>query len=113
MNLTRLLKTSPTLNLHLSDMTDAPASKNKISPYKGFPLVPGIRLIHTKTGVGGLVVGSPESAGHVKLVPVIVEGSTRWELWPTHLTQPRPRSSQCSHFGGRFVPPKGFPMRIK
>lgn len=75
------------------------------------PIVPGLRVRHSLTDVCALVIGNPESAGRYALVPVALEGSTRRELWPLHMSLPRPLSQQFVAMGGQFKPLPGYPLR--
>lgn len=71
----------------------------------------GTRIVHTLTGKAAVVVGASEpSASCIRLVPVILEGSTRRELWATHQIRLRPRREQCEALGGAFKPPLGYPL---
>lgn len=79
---------------------------------KSLPLQPGLRVRHRHSNHAALVIGTPESSGRYALVWVLFEGSTRRELWPVHLTCPRPRPQQCPALGGRFHPPPGYPLRL-
>lgn len=71
----------------------------------------GSRVLHTLSGKAALVVGSSQpTANAICLVPVILEGSTRHELWPLHRLAQRPPVDQCAALGGRFQPPAGYPL---
>jgi hypothetical protein len=72
---------------------------------------PGLRVRCLNTQRQALVVGFSEYAnGTKRLVPVIIEGSTRHELWGTNAMEPLEQELQCSTFRGRFIPPKGYPL---
>lgn len=59
----------------------------------------------------GMVAGRLEPGiGVTALLPVIVEGSTRNELWPLHRLEPLPRKRQLVGLGGKVIPPKGYPL---
>lgn len=73
----------------------------------------GERVTHAIDGRSGLVVGRTEATGWNRaLVLVAIEGSTRNEYWPLRHTVPRPKREQVAALGGRFQPPKGFPLII-
>ena len=44
------------------------------------------------------------------LVPVVVEGTTRTELWPLSRVVVRPDIDQCKKLGGEYKPPAGYPL---
>jgi|TARA_R100001443_G_scaffold16704_1_gene27062 hypothetical protein len=74
----------------------------------------GHRIKHKVDGRKGMVFGHQQSTG-VKdvLVPVALEGSTRKELWPIDQILLLPKSQQLIALGGKFDPPKGFPLNTK
>jgi hypothetical protein len=72
---------------------------------------PGTRVRSLIDGRLGLIYGSPERArAFLVLVPVIVEGSTRRELWATHSTEPLPPAEQFVALGGKRRAPAGYPL---
>ena len=72
---------------------------------------PGTRVRSSIDGRLGLIYGSPERArAALVLVPVMVEGSTRRELWATHNTELLPRVEQFVGLGGRKRAPAGYPL---
>ena len=61
----------------------------------------------------GFVVGQTQAVGlHLEKLPVIIEGSTRQELWDTKNVELKPKKEQLIKMGGKFKPPKGFPLNI-
>jgi len=61
----------------------------------------------------GFVVGQVQAVGlHLEKLPVIIEGSTRQELWDTKNVELKPKKEQLVKMGGTFKPPKGFPLNI-
>jgi hypothetical protein len=58
-----------------------------------------------------MVVGpiEPVRAG-LSLLPVMIEGSTRRELWPVHFTEILPLPDQFQALGGRRKAPAGYPL---
>lgn len=78
------------------------------------PLLVGQRVRHRKDQRSALVVGKPQMIGtRMALVPVIIESSTRSELWPETLVVHLPKRSQFPAHGGRFSAPSGYPLRTK
>lgn len=74
-------------------------------------IILALRVINAIDGRPGFVVGRPEYEGcRIKLVPVAVEGSTRYELWPLHRLKVRPLKEQHRALGGTYDPPKGYPL---
>lgn len=74
-----------------------------------FPI--GFRVIHTVTKRPGFVVGRAEPNGlKSALYPVVLEGTTRTELWPEHLIRARPTREQFAAHGGRYRCPPGYPL---
>jgi hypothetical protein len=77
-------------------------------------LLLGLRVINRLDGRSGFVIGKPEVIGtRFSLVPVVIEGSTRNELWPEHWIDVRPTKEQFPALGGRFKAAPGFPLRIR
>ena len=72
----------------------------------------GIRVTHKTNKRAGMVVGPAQHGIGVDLIPVALEGSTRQELWPKHLCCKRERRQQLKAHGGKFNPPKGYPLTI-
>lgn len=71
----------------------------------------GLRVQHCVDQRFGFVCGRPERWGtRHTLVPVIVEGSTRQELWPDSQLQLLPKAQQHPAHGGRFQAPAGYPL---
>ena len=71
----------------------------------------GHRVFHSSDGRPGFVIGKPEMAGWNRaLVPVVVEGTTRTELWPLSRLVVRPDIDQCKKLGGEYKPPAGYPL---
>jgi hypothetical protein len=71
----------------------------------------GERVQHAIDGRNALIIGKTEATGWNRaLVLVAVEGSTRNEYWPLRHVVPRPKRDQVPALGGRFQPPKGFPL---
>ena len=61
----------------------------------------------------GFLVGQDQAVGlHLQKLPVIIEGSTRQELWDTKNVELKPKKEQLVKMGGKFKPPKGFPLNI-
>ena len=79
---------------------------------KKLPIEIGIRVRHRRDKRGGLVTGPAQHGINSPLIPVAVEGSTRKELWPSHLCARRPVGEQLPAHGGTFMPPKGYPLCI-
>lgn len=74
----------------------------------------GLRVLNRLDGRPGFVIGKPESMGtKFSLVPVVVEGSTRTELWPEHWIDVRPTAEQFPALGGRYQAAAGYPLRMK
>jgi hypothetical protein len=74
----------------------------------------GLRVINRLDGRGGFIIGKPEAMGtRFSLVPVVIEGSTRNELWPEHWIDVRPTKEQFPALGGRYKAAAGYPLRIK
>lgn len=74
----------------------------------------GHRVKHKADGRRGMVFGHQESKGMKDLLfPVALEGSTRKELWPADQIILMPKDQQLIALGGKFDPPKGFPLNIK
>lgn len=73
----------------------------------------GLRVRHRVDHRTGFVVGSAERIGtRSALVPVIVEASTRSELWPESQLQVLPTAQQHRALGGRYTAPAGYPLHI-
>ena len=73
----------------------------------------GHRVRHATNNQDGFVVGQTQSVGlHLEKLPVIIEGSTRHELWDTKSVELKPQKEQLVKMGGKFKPPKGFPLNI-
>lgn len=71
----------------------------------------GHRVFHTSSERYGFVVGNVQITGWNKaLVPIAVEGSTRFEYWPLRRTKLRPLAEQLIGMGGSYKSPKGFPL---
>jgi len=74
----------------------------------------GLRVLNRLDGRAGLVIGKSEALGtRFSLVPVVIEGSTRNELWPEHWVDVRPTKDQFPALGGRFQAAGGYPLRIQ
>jgi len=74
----------------------------------------GHRVKHKADGRKGMVFGAQQKTGVADiLVPIALEGSTRKELWPIDQFNLLPQAQQIVALGGKFVPPKGFPLHIK
>ena len=72
-----------------------------------------LRMRPRASQVAGFVIGKPEALGtRFSLVPVVIEGSTRNELWPEHWIDVRPTKEQFPALGGRFKAAAGYPLRI-
>jgi hypothetical protein len=72
---------------------------------------PGSRVKNSLDGRLGMIYSSPERArASLALVPVMVEGSTRRELWATHTTRLLPRTEQFVALGGTKSAPAGYPL---
>ena len=80
---------------------------------KKLPLALGTRVKHKSTGKGGLVVGPAQHGMGFDLIPVALENSTRTETWPAHLCIRRDRRDQLPAMGGKYQPPKGYPLNTK
>lgn len=77
------------------------------------PLDLGLRVTNRLDGRAGFIIGRPEAMGtSFYLVPIVIEGSTRNELWPEHWIDVRPKKEQFPAHGGRFKAQPGFPLRI-
>tara|TARA_R100000458_G_scaffold29727_2_gene27328 strand:- start:20817 stop:21056 length:240 start_codon:yes stop_codon:yes gene_type:complete len=73
----------------------------------------GQRVRHITNNQDGFVVGQSQTVGlHLEKLPVIIEGSTRQELWDTRIVELKPKKEQLVKMGGKFKPPKGFPLNI-
>jgi|ETNmetMinimDraft_21_1059911.scaffolds.fasta_scaffold00121_39 hypothetical protein len=71
----------------------------------------GHRVTHAPDERNGFVVGRVQGTGWNKaLLPVAVEQSTRYELWPVTQVQLLPLAQQFTALGGEYIPPKGFPL---
>lgn len=71
----------------------------------------GHRVSHAIDGRCGFVIGNVEATGWNRaLVPVAIEGSTRHEYWPLCHVDLRPMREQVAALGGKYQPPKGFPL---
>ena len=58
-----------------------------------------------------MVVGPIEPVRYgLNLLPVLVEGSTRREFWPVHLTEILPTDEQFKALGGQKKAPAGYPL---
>ena len=76
-------------------------------------LLVGLRVLNRLDGRAGFVIGKPEALGtRFSLVPVVIEGSTRNELWPEHWIDVRPTKEQFPALGGRFKAAAGYPLRL-
>tara|TARA_Y100001970_G_scaffold280886_1_gene390617 strand:- start:3480 stop:3722 length:243 start_codon:yes stop_codon:yes gene_type:complete len=74
----------------------------------------GHRVKHKADGRQGMVFGHQESTGvRDVLFPIALEGSTRKELWPLDQIILLPKAEQLTALGGKFNPPKGFPLNLK
>jgi len=72
---------------------------------------PGTRIKSQLDGRLALVCGLPERArANLILVPVIIEGSTRHELWATHRSEVLPLAQQFKALGGTITAPAGYPL---
>lgn len=73
----------------------------------------GHRVRNITVNQDGFVVGQAQAVGlHLEKLPVIIEGSTRQELWDTKNVELKPKKEQLVKMGGKFKPPKGFPLNI-
>ena len=73
----------------------------------------GQRVRNITVNQDGFVVGQAQAVGlHLQKLPVIIEGSTRQELWDTKNVELKPKKEQLVKMGGKFKPPKGFPLNI-
>ena len=73
----------------------------------------GHRVRNITVNQDGFVVGQAQAVGlHLQKLPVIIEGSTRQELWDTKNVELKPKKEQLVKMGGKFKPPKGFPFNI-
>lgn len=73
----------------------------------------GHRVRRVTDNQNGFVVGQAQSVGlHLEKLPVIIEGSTRQELWDTKSVELKSQKEQLVKMGGKFKPPKGFPLNI-
>lgn len=78
------------------------------------PLEVGTRVVNRLDDRPGFVIGKAEAIGtRFSLVPVVIEGSTRNELWPEHWIDVRPAKDQFPALGGRFSAAPGYPLRIQ
>lgn len=78
---------------------------------QSFPV--GLRVVNRLDSRPGFVIGKPEAIGTLfSLVPVVIEGSTRNELWPEHWIDVRPGKEQFPALGGRYKAAPGYPFRI-
>jgi hypothetical protein len=78
------------------------------------PVAVGLRVQNRLDDRRGFVIDKPQSHDQrLRLVPVIVECSTRWELWPEHWLRILPLRQQFPFHGGDFRPPKGYPLYVK
>jgi hypothetical protein len=74
-------------------------------------VLPGTRVVSQLTGRSAMVCGHPEHArASLTLVPVMLEGSTRHELWALHRTTILPRAQQFKALGGKVTAPSGYPL---
>lgn len=74
----------------------------------------GLRVVNRLDGRAGFIIGKSEAIGtRFSLVPVVIEGSTRNELWPEHWIDVRPTREQFPALGGRFRGAPGYPLRIQ
>ena len=72
---------------------------------------PGIRVRNLLDGRLAMVSGNLERArASLILMPVMVEGSTRRELWAAHRTEELPRQQQFKALGGKVSAPAGYPL---
>ena len=77
-------------------------------------LLVGLRVVNRLDGRPGFVIGKAEAMGtRYSLVPVVIEGSTRNELWPEHWIDVRPTKEQFPALGGRFHTTPSYPLRIQ
>lgn len=75
------------------------------------PVATRVRDLNARHERIGMVCGRLEHGiGTTSLLPVIVEGSTRNELWPLHRLEILPRARQLEGMGGKVRPPKGYPL---
>ena len=73
----------------------------------------GHRVRNITVNQDGFVVGQTQAVGlHLEKLPVIIEGSTRQELWDTKNVELKPKKEQLVKMGGKFKPPKGFTLNI-
>lgn len=73
----------------------------------------GLRVRHDGDGRTGFVIGRAEQLGsRMALVPIVVEGTTRQELWPETQLQPLERPLQHPAHGGRYRAPAGYPLVV-
>ena len=70
----------------------------------------GLRVKHQTNKRSGLVIGPAQHGIGCDLIPIALEGSTRRELWPSHLCIKKDKHHQLKANGGSFTPPKGFPL---
>ena len=80
---------------------------------KKVPLEIGLRVKHKAHGGGAMVVGPAQHGMGFDLIPVALENSTRQETWPEHLCERRPRRDQLPAHGGKYNPPKGYPLNTR
>ena len=73
----------------------------------------GHRVRNITVNQDGFVVGQAQAVGlHLQKLPVIIEGSTRQELWDTKNVELKPKKEQIVKMGAKFKPPIGFPLNI-
>ena len=75
---------------------------------KKLPIEIGIRVRHRRDKRGGLVTGPAQHGISSPLIPVAVEGSTRKELWPSHLCARRPVGEQLPAHGEHLHAAQGL-----
>lgn len=80
---------------------------------KALPLAIGTRIKHKTHGGGAMVVGPAQHGIGFDLIPVALENSTRQETWPAHLCVRRDKRDQLPAHGGKYSPPKGYPLNTK
>lgn len=75
------------------------------------PVATRVRDLNSRYERIGMVSGRVEhGAGAVELLPVVVEGTTRNELWAVHRLAILPRARQLQPMGGKITPPRGYPL---
>lgn len=83
-----------------------PASSQAFDAY-----IPGLRVRCPSSGRLALVIGLSEfGTGRRRHVPVIVEGSTRRELWSSHAIEILAPMQQPIALGGLQQLPPGYPL---